>query len=526
MFQRMPYGVAPPQQGAALHRGPIPFLKSEMSPKSPSGSETVKLASPHLLSPAGVSTSTSGGGGDAHGVHGDSRVLHGIPLLSDPGYALHQWPAMLPPHMCKPPFPPNPHLAAGARSVVPLPVPQSLMMPPARGMLPRWPSPNTYMGAHFPGAPVPGMAPGHGHVNPAGLSSPGGRVKTTTPASQVQFLPTACNVQGATSHPRITADPMQQHHAPLHAIAKVAHMNSVAGSMSPTFRNHDDQQQQQVARMQGHAAAEGHRSPQFWHSMQPNGMDNQSPGGATRRHAPHEPNNGSMPSNSKLHMLNDPLRIETSAVADMSYYATNEKEYHRSMYSETNQRAAAVAAAAAAAAAPTNMQWSTRDNNLLCVQRPGQMPPGGWQAQQRLGPQHPPAEVNPEDDDLNDLIQPSIVDHMVRFIERSLDDMPAPENELANIHIGHGSVAMPGETTPPGDKVPLYLRGSGKGSQQSYASAVRSRPINLNPGLPELDSDDADLTASEHGQPNPLDLLKNLNIKASPGTQAFYQYFS
>lgn len=523
LFPRMPYGVAPPQQGAALHRGPMPFLKSEMSPKSPSGGEAMKLASPHLLSPAGVSTSMSGGSGDAHGVHGDSRVLHGIPLLSDPGFALHQWPAMMPPHMCKPPFPPAPHMAAGTRSMLPLPVPQSLMIPPTRGMLPRWPAPNAYMGTPFPGTSLPGMGPGafmpdvgHSHMNPAGLSSPGGRGKTATPtSSQVQFLPTACNVQSAASHPlnKLTSDPMQ-HHGALHSMAKVAQMNSVTGSMSPTFRNHDDLQ---AARMQGHMTAEGHRSPLFWHSVQPNGMDSQSPGGTSMRHmAAHELNGGML--NSKLHMLNDPLRVETSPAAYIPHHLVNDNN-HRSMYGQPHQRAAAAAAA-------TNVQWSTRDNNLLCVQRPTPMHPGGWQVPrpgQRLA-----EEMNIEDDGLNDLIQPSIVDHMVRFIERSLDDTPAPENELANIHIGHGNVAMPGETTPPGDKVPLYLRGSGKGSQQSYASAVRSRPLPMAPNqLPELDTDDGDLNLTgEQGQPNPLDLLKNLNIKASPGTQAFYQYFS
>ena len=672
----------------------MPYVKSGMSPKSPSGSDAVKLASAHLLSPAANSTSRDRTEG--HGGHSDNRALHGAPLLSDSGYTMPQWPAMIPPHMGKPPFPPAPHLVAGVRSR--LPMPPSLMMPPTRAMLARWPNPNTY-GANLPAMGPGGFVPdvGHSPMNPAGLPSPSCSGNIATPNSQVQFLATACNVDAATSHPlnRLSPDPLQ-HHSSFHSMAKVAQMHSITRSMSPTLcsshddlqtarmhgymadgqrtlgnshddlqaarmhgymadgqrtlgnshddlqaarmqgymadgqrtlgnshddlqaarmhgymadgqrtlgsshddlqaarmhgymadgqrtlgnshddlqaarmhgymadgqrtlgNSHDDLQAArmhgymadgqrtlgnshddlQAARMHGHMAdgqrtlgnshddlqaarmqgymadgqrtlgnshddlqaarmqgymADGQRSQSFWHMMQQhNGLNAHSPGGI-RRHMAHELNDGVLKSN--LHLLNDPLRVETTPSADIAYHLMNNREHERGMSALAHQRAAAM-----------NMQRCARDDNsLLCIQRPP--PPSRWQA-----------EPSVEDDGMNDLIEPSIVDHMVRYIERSLDDVPAPDNHLADIHIGHGNV--PAQTAPPGDKAPLYLRGAG--SQQSYASAVRSRP--LPSSMPsELDAD----VGLMYEQPNPLDLLKNLNIKASPGTQAFYQYFS
>ena len=220
------------------------------------------------------------------------------------------------------------------------------------------------------------------------------------------------------------------------------------------------------------------------------------------------------------------------------------------------------------------------------------------------------------DDLLNDVEMPTVVDNMVKFIGESLDDNHT-ENELGNIHIGHSPPRLPPTLTRPrsasGERqTPLYMRrapGQGGGSQTqpnlSYASALRSQlpiassPEERSPSPPTMNvtsgllanrkqhhsdvsavqllqqrrleqglrlavdssinkSSDANddllihanvaagsrplsqlMTTSllpppttdpltpEMSQPaDPLDLLKNLNIKASPGTQALYQYFS
>ena len=128
---------------------------------------------------------------------------------------------------------------------------------------------------------------------------------------------------------------------------------------------------------------------------------------------------------------------------------------------------------------------------------------------------------------LSDRELPSAVDHMVRYIEDSLEDKYS-ESDLGNIHIGHNPLKMSlsapgGSTSRPANAethAPLYMRRSSNSSMTSrnlsYAGALRSQPT------PQPPHPEDTPTTTE----NPLDLLKNLNIKASPGTQAFYQYFS
>ena len=192
----------------------------------------------------------------------------------------------------------------------------------------------------------------------------------------------------------------------------------------------------------------------------------------------------------------------------------------------------------------------------------------------------------PKNDLFNDVELPTVVDNMVKFIE--LDDKHT-ENELGNIHIGHSPTRLPPALTRPrsasGERqAPLYMRRApGQGGSQtqpnlSYASALRSQnesdvsvvqlpqqrqrclqqglglavdgsarksstndndpliPVSAPAGSSPLSqlmttsllpAPTTDPLTPEMSQPaDPLDLLKNLNIKASPGTQALYQYFS
>jgi len=147
---------------------------------------------------------------------------------------------------------------------------------------------------------------------------------------------------------------------------------------------------------------------------------------------------------------------------------------------------------------------------------------------------------------LSDLEMPSTVDHMVRFIENSLEER-ASESDLGNIHIGQSPLPVPefvARQNTPERQAPLYMRKPGQSSGpsqtqhgMSYAGALRRQPVVPQPHVPvvPLQSDlrlpvmtgppkpDSGPSSPET---DPLDLLKNLNIKASPGTQALYQYFS
>ena len=136
--------------------------------------------------------------------------------------------------------------------------------------------------------------------------------------------------------------------------------------------------------------------------------------------------------------------------------------------------------------------------------------------------------------------------------------LPDPGSEVRSILSGLDAEldsGRRGSSGVVGDKLPLYLRstgqtpdstsgassgaaaaappplptggsaakGAGGGEEaarpMSYAGALRSRPPAPSPQPPPHREDD-------ESEPDPLDLLKNLNIKASPGTQALYQYFS
>ncbi len=184
---------------------------------------------------------------------------------------------------------------------------------------------------------------------------------------------------------------------------------------------------------------------------------------------------------------------------------------------------------------------------------------------------------------LGDAELPHAVDNVVRFIEDSLDGQSS-ENELGNIHIGEHpteNIALFGtkpNTSFGGRQAPLYMRGNvghNSGPQQdlSYAGVLRSQasttPVTCShqriystrqetvPQSPQIpvptigrsETEASQMSAQERPatqqlvttsllpppsipltpdtiQPDPLELLKNLNIKASPGTQALYQYFS
>lgn len=186
---------------------------------------------------------------------------------------------------------------------------------------------------------------------------------------------------------------------------------------------------------------------------------------------------------------------------------------------------------------------------------------------------------------LSDITAPSQIDNVVKFIT----DEYSSESELGNIHIGQSPVNVPlpvpnFSSLPPSHTdraVPLYMRrketdspasvnsessqdqapiGSPSErdrlrlhmppSQLTYASVLRrqsstspsphglppSRTRNLlqSPTTPDLGLSpttpgafhDNTPTPTGDAEANPLELLKNLNIKSSQGTQALYQYFS
>ena len=152
--------------------------------------------------------------------------------------------------------------------------------------------------------------------------------------------------------------------------------------------------------------------------------------------------------------------------------------------------------------------------------------------------------VHTREDLLQDQERPLAVDHMMRFIEEGLD---IPDHSLPPSNLGQDSVLSP-SLGPVERQGPLYMRRTSRDSPTglSYAGALRSQPVVTPPPTPTPTT--VKLTASqffssvrEHQraeaqqqqqqqqqqlQQDPLDLLKNLNIKASPGTQALYQYFS
>ena len=142
------------------------------------------------------------------------------------------------------------------------------------------------------------------------------------------------------------------------------------------------------------------------------------------------------------------------------------------------------------------------------------------------------------DDLVNDLEASSSIDQVMQCIEDSLEGR-AHESELGSIHIGHNTFKVPVSQGDHGPKspmtethAPLYMRrGSQPQPSLSYAGALQSQPPPCDTHSSLQRSVDPAHTNNFYGaqrqsSPDPLDLLKNLNIKASPGTQAFYQYFS
>ena len=141
---------------------------------------------------------------------------------------------------------------------------------------------------------------------------------------------------------------------------------------------------------------------------------------------------------------------------------------------------------------------------------------------------------------------PPAVQHMMRLLDNGLEEQ-VTETELANIHTGQAAIKIPTIHQPPASErpVPLYMRRPGRvpatSAHLSYAGALRSQPTSgsstpqgdglqaLTPQTPHTPGNNTDnpfFRKAEAEQPDPLELLKNLNIKASPGTQALYQYFS
>jgi hypothetical protein len=130
----------------------------------------------------------------------------------------------------------------------------------------------------------------------------------------------------------------------------------------------------------------------------------------------------------------------------------------------------------------------------------------------------------------------SIGPDIVQLVESSIDEHPS-EIELGNIHLGgHNPLLPPGAiptSNPDTRPVPLYMRGrrggdetqasgnetQGQTQQKSYASALRSK-------LPAPQAPEPSMEEEEEEPEDPLQLLRNLQIKASPATTALYQYFS
>ncbi len=201
---------------------------------------------------------------------------------------------------------------------------------------------------------------------------------------------------------------------------------------------------------------------------------------------------------------------------------------------------------------------------------------------QRLSNRSDTREVHRRPAVLDEVELPHAVDNVVRFIEDSLDGHSS-ENELGNIHIGQHStesMALFGAKPNPavgGRQAPLYMRGNvgntcGPQHDMSYAGVLRSQSSSIPvtgpgqamyptkqetvpqspriampiiggsgtnaPQIPTKERPTQQLVTTsllpppsnpltaDTMQPDPLELLKNLNIKASPGTQALYQYFS
>lgn len=133
-----------------------------------------------------------------------------------------------------------------------------------------------------------------------------------------------------------------------------------------------------------------------------------------------------------------------------------------------------------------------------------------------------------------------------------VDHQIASEKDLGQIHID-SPVAAASLTPPTGGgqeqrKVPLYLRRVGTSGENtlppprlSYAGALQSQnssgsttdsgggvqtatPLTLGPVTPGNYPFPNNRTPEK--EQDPLELLRNLNIKESPGTQALFQYFS
>ena len=171
-------------------------------------------------------------------------------------------------------------------------------------------------------------------------------------------------------------------------------------------------------------------------------------------------------------------------------------------------------------------------------------------------------------DPLSDLEKAGTVEHMMRFLDDSLDERPHQRQSsqtpisMLDFAATDDQVPLPSLSLPPPSSqerpVPLYLRGqastptcsstiitpcSTPQPNLSYAGALRSRPTSTTPqttptppqatpvtplGSSQLINPFFPPPAGEDGeeQPDPLELLKNLNIKSPHATEALYQYFA
>ena len=141
-----------------------------------------------------------------------------------------------------------------------------------------------------------------------------------------------------------------------------------------------------------------------------------------------------------------------------------------------------------------------------------------------------------------DMDAPATLEQMIRFLEE--EEERQCEAAEASGHLNAGPADIPEDDAGLERQGPLYMRRPGQNPgppRLSYASALRSHPppssptaFPLTPETPQtpLGLQGATGGANPFSLPNmsdhsdPLEVLKNLNIKASPGTQALYQYFS